>query len=326
VFEWVKAQVLRLMRVPHEPDPPLGAPGSVKVFRAGINYYHLRQVRWLFGQAGAIIGIGFSLVFLAALEAGVERARQTAASLPSPTATPTPTPVPAPAPADTSGDSSLEATAPEPALSPPPRRTRTREERRAERERVMANVVARTPYFVMPLIRLLEILGIAFLFFQMMVTYAIVRLEFEQHWYIVTDRSLRIRTGVLRLQESTMSFANIQQVEIRQGPLQRFLGLANVQVRSAGGGGDTAAGAQGHGQEASLHTGVFEGVSNAVEIRDLILERLRKFREAGLGDPEDRRSRQVEAAAATAASGSTSATEAVEVLLNEARALRQAVM
>jgi hypothetical protein len=36
--------------------------------------------------------------------------------------------------------------------------------------------------------------------------------------------------------------------------------------------------------------GVFEGVPNAVEIRDLMLERLRKFREAGLGDPEDARS------------------------------------
>ena len=85
-----------------------------------------------------------------------------------------------------------------------------------------------------------------------------------------------------------MSFANLQQVEIRQGPLQRFLGLADVCVRSAGG-GDPAAGPKGHGEETSLHLGVFEGVANAVEIRDLVLDRLRKFREAGLGDPEDGR-------------------------------------
>jgi uncharacterized membrane protein YdbT with pleckstrin-like domain len=155
-----------------------------------------------------------------------------------------------------------------------------------------------------------------------MVTYALVRLEFEQHWYIVTDRSLRIRTGILRLQESTMSFANIQQVEIRQGPVQRFLGLADVCVRSAGGGGDMTHGSQGHGQEGSLHLGVFQGVDNAVEIRDLILERLRAFREAGLGDPEDARSAP---AVAIPRPAGGSAVEAANVLLGEARALREAV-
>ena len=58
MFEWVKARVLRLMRVPHEPEPPMGAPGSARVFRAGVNHYRLRVLRWYFGQAGALIGIG----------------------------------------------------------------------------------------------------------------------------------------------------------------------------------------------------------------------------------------------------------------------------
>ena len=152
----------------------------------------------------------------------------------------------------------------------------------------------------------------------MLITYSLVRLGFEQHWYIVTDRSLRIRTGILRLQESTMSFANVQQVEIRQGPVQRLLGLADVCVRSAGG-GDSTAGPKGHGQEASLHTGIFEGVSNAVEIRDLILERLRKFREAGLGDLEDRGS------SSPAVAGGSPA-QAVAELLAETRALRRVLL
>ena len=114
-----------------------------------------------------------------------------------------------------------------------------------------------------------------------------------------------------------MSFANIQQVEIRQGPLQRLLGLADVCVRSAGG-GEPAPGARGHGEESSLHLGVFEGVSNAVEIRDLVLERLRKFREAGLGDPEDAR------AATLPVPTGRSVAEAMGELLSEARALRRA--
>ena len=302
MFEWVKARVLRLMRVPHEPEPPLGAPGSVRIFRAGLNHYRLRVLRWYFAQAGAIVGIGFSLVMLGAFDSAVETARQRAAAAPALSASPSPSP-------GSSTASSAESSSDE------------RRRRRSEaRERVATRVFSRMPAFVMPLFQFFEFIGIALFLIQVLVTYAIVRLEFEQHWYIVTDRSLRIRTGILRLQESTMSFANLQQVEIRQGPLQRFLGLADVCVRSAGG-GDPAGGAQGHGQEASLHLGVFEGVANAVEIRDLILERLRIFREAGLGDPEDARVRS--RTPAPSASGPSLA-EAVQQMLAEARALRSA--
>lgn len=297
MFEWVKTRVLRLMRVPHEPEPPLGAPGSVRVFRAGLNHYRLRVLRWYFGQAGAIVGIGFSLVALGAFEMGVDQAAKRAAL---PVASPT-----------------VEASPESPGPSPSARSSRSREERRQERERAIKAFVAKAPPYLIPLIEFIEFAGIAIFLAQLVVTYAIVRLEFEQHWYIVTDRSLRIRTGILRLQESTMSFANIQQVEIRQGPLQRLLGLADVCVRSAGG-GEPAPGARGHGEESSLHLGVFEGVSNAVEIRDLVLERLRKFREAGLGDPEDAR------AATLPVPTGRSVAEAMGELLSEARALRRA--
>lgn len=295
MFEWVRARVLRLMRVPHEPEAPLGAPGSVRVFRAGINHYRLRVLAWVFGQSGALIGIGFSLVALGALEMGLEQARRRAA-MPQPSPT-------------------VEASPQSPSPSPSPRAVRSRAERQQQRERALARVAAKMPTSLIPLIEFIEILGIGLFFVQMLMTYAIVRLEFEQHWYIVTDRSLRIRTGILRLRESTMSFANIQQVEIRQGPVQRLLGLADVCVRSAGG-GDPTPGPKGHGGEASLHTGVFEGVSNAVEIRDLVLERLRKFREAGLGDPEDARAHPP-----AETPPNRSAVEAVGEVLAEARAL-----
>lgn len=79
-----------------------------------------------------------------------------------------------------------------------------------------------------------------------------------------------------------MSFANLQQVEVSQGPLQRVLGLADVKVQSAGGSDSP------HGkQQDDLHTGHFHGVDNAEEIRDLIQARLRRFRESGLGDPDE---------------------------------------
>lgn len=307
MFEWVKTRVLRLMRVPHEPEPPLGAPGSVRVFRAGLNHYRLRVLRWYFGQAGAIVGIGFSLVALGAFEMGVDQAAKRAAL---PEASPT-----------------VEASPESPGSSPSARSSRSREERRQERERAIKAFVAKAPPYLIPLIEFIEFAGIAIFLAQLVVTYAIVRLEFEQHWYIVTDRSLRIRTGILSLQESTMSFANIQQVEIRQGPVQRLLDLADVHVRSAGGGGDMAHAAEGHGGETSLHLGIFKGVDNAVEIRDLILERLRRFREAGLGDPEDGRDHpHPPPDPGPKAATSAPVEAAVNELLEEARALRGALL
>ena len=108
-----------------------------------------------------------------------------------------------------------------------------------------------------------------------------------------------------------MSFANLQQVEVKQGPVQRLLGLADVHVRSAGGGGgDEHKGKAGD----SMHLAVFHGVDNADEIRDLILARLKSFREAGLGDPDEHSS---------AAPGDIAALTAARDLLAEVRAWRQ---
>jgi uncharacterized membrane protein YdbT with pleckstrin-like domain len=144
----------------------------------------------------------------------------------------------------------------------------------------------------------------------------------------VTDRSLRIRTGVWSIQESTMSFANLQQVEVTQGPLQRLLGLADVKVQSAGGSDNP------HGKpQDDLHTGHFHGVDNAHEIRDLIQDRLRRFRESGLGDPEEVRQAALAAAAPQHAAVVTPASAADDAdvlaaareLTAEAKALRVAL-
>jgi membrane protein YdbS with pleckstrin-like domain len=123
---------------------------------------------------------------------------------------------------------------------------------------------------------------------QLPFSFALVRLDYELRWYIVTDRCLRIRQGVWRVEERTMSFANIQEVNIQQGPLQRALGLWNLMVRSAGGGampGQNNSG--GDNPFDDLHVGTFQGIDNAEEVRDLILARLRAYKDAGLGDPDD---------------------------------------
>jgi membrane protein YdbS with pleckstrin-like domain len=180
-----------------------------------------------------------------------------------------------------------------------------------------------------------EAIGVAVYAIQLPISFAVVWLDFNRRWYLVTDRSLRIREGVWTVHERTMSFANVQNLEIRQGPIYRLLGLASLEVRSAGGGQAQAPGAKGKGLERDLHVAYFRGVDNAREIRDLILARLRRVRGAGLGDPdEEREQAAADLGAADRAAPdhtatehaisarSASAADAARELLGEARALR----
>lgn len=112
------------------------------------------------------------------------------------------------------------------------------------------------------------------------VAYIAIHLRYDTTWYLVSNRSLRIRRGIWLLHETTITYENIQNIRVTQGPLQRAFGIGNVLVETAGGG---SASKQGGGATV-MHHGLIEGVDNAHEIRDLILSHLRKTRTAGLGD------------------------------------------
>lgn len=173
-------------------------------------------------------------------------------------------------------------------------------------------------------LRIVETIALVSFLVQMPFTFLFVRFDYELRWYIVTDRSLRIRYGMLAVREMTMAFANIQQITLRQGPLQRLLGIADLEVRTAGGGGSQHAGVHG-GQESgqSGHLGFFRGVENAAEVRDLILARLRQWRDAGLGDPDEIRT--TEAAEPETLLSNGDAVAVAQSVLIEARALRAAI-
>ena len=120
---------------------------------------------------------------------------------------------------------------------------------------------------------------------QRLFSLAVMRLNFEKRWYIVTDRSIRIREGVLDVREMTITFANIQNISISQGPIQRALGIADLQVDTAGGG--ASGGGEGRGPGQNLHTGWLRGINNANEVRELIQSRIKHLKDAGLGDRDD---------------------------------------
>jgi uncharacterized membrane protein YdbT with pleckstrin-like domain len=223
--------LLQWLRVPHEPAPPEGSPDSIKIFRAGVNYYRWRLLVWAFGCFGSLIPLLLSVVLVLNLRKLTPLAR--------------------------------------------------------------AVLLTGEGFVLLGFLLLLP------------VSYLMQRLNYEQRWYIVTDRSLRIRAGIWSVQEITMTFANIQDIRITSGPLQKFLGLADLEVASAGGG---STGPKGE-HIASSHIARFAGVDNAEQIRDLIQNRLRHYRDAGLGDPN-------------AAPAAPTVDQAAATLLAEARALR----
>lgn len=108
-----------------------------------------------------------------------------------------------------------------------------------------------------------------------------IHLRYDTTWYVFSPRSVRIRRGMWLLHETTITYENIQDVSVQQGPIQRHFGFANLLIKTAGGGG----GAQGPAMGA--HVGLIEGVHDANELRDMIMDRVRASKSAGLGDDTD---------------------------------------
>jgi membrane protein YdbS with pleckstrin-like domain len=318
MYQRLTSLVLRGLRVPHEPQPPHGDPASLRVFRAGRNFFRLRLFRWGFTQLIALAGIIFWVTIFIDVENAVQKRREAQQD-----------PVPPTSARNfdeyvkkiVAAQKAKETPAVPPAASGEKAQPRRRNQTTglAGLKWMLVELAVWLPRWAFPVLWALKIAGILAYLAQLPVTYVIARLDYELRWYMVTDRSLRIRHGVWKVGESTMSFANIQQVVVSQGPLQRLLGLADVRVQSAGGGG----GDREHkpGTEDDMHHGLFHSVTNASEIRDLILERLRHFRQAGLGDPDDHHDHP--AAPSTVSPADTLA--AAHELLAEARALRTAL-
>lgn len=234
-----RALVLSAMRVPHDPEPPFGAPP--RVFRASRNYLTLLIVRWALAQAAVLI----PLIAFTAMMPMMKLGR----------------------------DAGISTT----------------------------------------ILWAIELFAWISFIVQFIFGWAVLRLTFELRWYMLTDRAIRIREGIATVREKTIALANVQNIEIKQGPLQRLLGIADVEVKTAGGGASTPAG-KGQQHHEPLHVAFFRGVDNAEEIRDLVREGVRRQKDSGLGDPDDHKH--------VAAAHDTTALAAANELLREARKLR----
>ncbi len=244
--------ITRFLYVPSEPEPPLGSPGSVRVFNAAPGYYRYRLVLWGFKQLGTVIGLVVGLAFIAG---GIEVGKF-----------------------PLSGE----------------------------------------------ITTLIEMVGVGLFLVQLPLSFLMVKLDYQYRWYMTTDTSLRIREGIGTVQERTMTFANIQNLSLKQGPVQRAFGISDLQVRTAGGGGAESAedSKKGLSDADNMHLGYFRGVDNANEIRDLILAQMRGMRDSGLGDPDEPMHPEV---TGTPVADDRDLTAAACELLAEARSLRAAM-
>jgi membrane protein YdbS with pleckstrin-like domain len=111
-----------------------------------------------------------------------------------------------------------------------------------------------------------------------LIGYVAIHLRCDTTWYTLSDRSMRIRRGIWTIHETTITYENIQNVSVNQGPVQRYFGISNVSVETAGGG------AVGAGHATMGHHGLLEGVDCAEEIRNLILLKWKESKSTGLGD------------------------------------------
>ncbi len=227
----MRERILQLMLVPPEPHPPEGSADSVRIFRAGRNYYRFRLLLWLLGNIAAAAGFA----------AGHFATRR---------------------------------------------------------------FLAQSPSWAVWVWAGAELTAVAVFVVAALFTFLEQRWNYELRWYIVTDRSLRIRGGIWSTHELTTTFANIQEIRVSSGPLQKLLGLADVEVHSAGGGSSGPHGSQGG------HVARFEGLDNANEIRDYLVDSLRRYRDSGLGEADKEKTGPVVAA---------------EVVLDEVRQLRAAL-
>ena len=116
-----------------------------------------------------------------------------------------------------------------------------------------------------------------------------VWLDYELRRYRISRSGIKVREGAISILETTMSIANIQNVSIEQGPIQRVLGISDILIQSAGGGGGVAQAAKGL-PSPDYHTVRFAGVRDAETIANVLREYLKIYQDSGLGHTEDKSS------------------------------------
>ncbi len=141
----------------------------------------------------------------------------------------------------------------------------------------------------------------------------LARLRFRTMWYALTDRSLRARHGLWTIHEVTITYENVQNVSVTQGPLMRLFGIWKLDIQTAGGsrkaahsdnpmlsglliavqiaanllpGGAAFASVGGTSgrSKRGVAAGTIHGLLDPLPVRNRIMEKVKRSRSAGFGD------------------------------------------
>ncbi|MDX9719182.1 MAG: PH domain-containing protein [Myxococcota bacterium] len=104
------------------------------------------------------------------------------------------------------------------------------------------------------------------------------QLRYDSTWYVMGERSLTLRRGIWTIHEMTVTFENVQNLKIVQGPVERYFGISKLLIETAG------------GAPVDPKTGLaparplLEGIEQPERLRATILGKLRQSQNTGLGD------------------------------------------
>lgn len=162
---------------------------------------------------------------------------------------------------------------------------------------------------------LLEGLAIVGFLVQLVTSASLLMPKFAHRVYLIGDERVRLRDGIFTVREQTFTVANIQNVVLRQGPLQHFLGIADLEISTAGGGDH-----KGGDDKPNLHVGRLHSLDQAERVRDRLRRAVERHRHSGLGTHEPEAE-----AVAPAHDGLAALREAASATLTAATALRQSL-
>jgi len=119
--------------------------------------------------------------------------------------------------------------------------------------------------------------------------------------YRLDEEGIHMKVGILFRRETNLTYARIQDIHLRSGVLQRWLGLASVQIQTASGSA---------GPEL-----VIEGFKEYEMIRDFLYTRMRGYQTRGVSAPAEKETAAPGVSTAAGEPSAGSESELVKLLL-----------
>jgi membrane protein YdbS with pleckstrin-like domain len=127
--------------------------------------------------------------------------------------------------------------------------------------------------------------------------------------YKFTDEGISMRWGILFRRESILNYARIQDIHLRSNIVERWLGLARIQVQTASG--------------SATAEMTIEGLKQFEAVRDFLYSKMRGVKDATQPHPTSRSEGTTHASGALDAATAAELTLALRGVATELRAIRE---